>query len=68
MWLSLPETEIVAIADADATGLAAELKKLKLTKGYADYHAMLAETKSDLVAIGPRHIDQHRDMCLAAIA
>jgi predicted dehydrogenase len=68
MWLSLLETEIVAVADADATGLAAELKKLKLTKGYSDYHAMLAETKPDLVAIGPRHIDQHRDMCLAAIA
>ncbi len=68
MWSFLPETEIVAIADADATGLAAELKKLNVTKGYADYLKMLTETKPDIVAIGPRHIDQHRDMCLAAIA
>lgn len=69
MWLSMPETEIVAVADADATGLEAELKKLKVpsAKGFADYRAMLKEMKPDIAAIGPRHIDQHREMCLAAI-
>ncbi len=67
MWLSVPATEIVAVADADADGLAAELKKLKVAKGFADYRAMLSEAKADIVAIGPRHIDQHRDMCIAAI-
>jgi len=67
MWLGVPETEIVAVADADAKGLAAGLKKLKVTKGYADYRAMLGEMQADIVAIGPRHIDQHRDMCLASI-
>ena len=67
MWLKVPATEIVAVADADAKGLEAELKKLKVTKGFADYRAMLKETKPDIVAIGPRHIDQHRDMTLAAI-
>lgn len=70
MWLAMPETEIVAVADADANGLAAELKKLKVpsAKGFADYRAMLKEMKPDIAAIGPRHIDQHRDMCMAAIA
>jgi len=67
MWLHLPETEIVAVADADAKGLAAEMKKLKLNKGFADYRAMLVETKPDIVSIALRHIDQHRDMALAAI-
>jgi predicted dehydrogenase len=67
MWLQLPETQIVAVADADAKGLEGTLKKLKLTRGFADYRAMLAEAKPDIVAIGPRHIDQHRDMALAAI-
>ncbi len=67
MWLKLPEVAIVAVADADAKGLAAELKKLKVEKGFADYRAMLRETRPDIVAIGPRHIDQHRDMVLAAI-
>ena len=67
MWLSVPETEIVAVADADPAGLTAEMKKLKITKGFADYREMLREMKADIVAIGPRHIDQHRDMCLAAV-
>jgi len=67
MWLNIPETEIVAVADADADGLAAEQKKLKVARGFADYQQMLAETKPDIVAIGVRHIDQHRDMLLAAI-
>jgi predicted dehydrogenase len=67
MWLSMPETEIVGVADADAKGLADELKKLKVEKGFADYHKMLAELKPEIVAIGPRHIDQHRDMMMAAI-
>ena len=67
MWATIPSTEIVAIADADDKGLQGQLKKFKVNKGYADYHVMLSELKPDIVAIGPRHIDQHRDMCLAAI-
>lgn len=67
MWLKMPETEIVGIADADAAGLAAERKKLKDAPGFADYRAMLKEVKPDIVAIGPRHVDEHRDMLLAAI-
>ncbi|HYF36913.1 MAG TPA: Gfo/Idh/MocA family oxidoreductase [Prosthecobacter sp.] len=67
MWRDIPETEIVAVADADEKGLAAELKKLKVEKGFADYRKMLTETKPEIVSIGPRHVDQHRDMALAAI-
>jgi predicted dehydrogenase len=67
MWLKLPETEIVAVADADSKGLATAQKKLNVSKGFADYRQMLAQTKPDLVAIGPRHIDQHRDMAMATI-
>jgi predicted dehydrogenase len=67
MWLQLPETEIVAVADADAKGLEGALKKLKVSQGFADYRRMLGETKPDIVAVCPRHIDQHRDMALAAI-
>jgi len=67
LWLKIPTVEIVAVADADDQGLRAELKKLKVETGYADYRAMLTEVKPDIVAIGPRHIDQHRDMLLAAI-
>lgn len=66
MWLSVPATEIVAVADPDAKGLEAELKKLKVpAKGFADYKQMLTEVKPYIVAIGPREIDQHRDMVMA---
>lgn len=66
MWLKLPETEIVAVADAEAKGLAAAQQKLKVTRGFANYRQMLAEVKPDIVAIGMRHVDQHRDVAVAA--
>lgn len=67
MWLKVPGAQIVAVADADERGLADAQKKLNLSRGYTDYRKMLAEAKADIVSIGPRHIDQHRDMTLAAI-
>lgn len=68
VWLKIPQCEIVAVADADEKGLAAAAARLKAPKTFADYRAMLDETKPDIVAIGPRWLDQHRDMCLAAAA
>jgi len=67
MWLHVPQTEIVAVADADPQGLAAAQKRLKVAQGFGDYGRMLAETRPDLVAICPRYVDQHCDMALAAI-
>lgn len=67
MWLKIPESELVAVADADAKGLQGAQAKLKLNKGYADYRKMLEEVKPDIVSIGPRHIDQHHEMVMAAI-
>lgn len=65
MWEKLPETELVAVADADVKGLAAAQQKLKVTRGFTDYRKMLAEVKPDVVAIGMRHADQHRDVAVA---
>ena len=67
VWLRVPEVELAAVADADAAGLAKAQKKLKLEKGFADYRQMLAEVKPEIVAVAPRHLDEHRDMALAAI-
>ena len=68
VWLQIPATRIVAVADADPKGLAAEAKKLGGVKAYADYKVMLAEAKPDIAAICPRHIHEHHDMILAAVA
>jgi len=66
VWLELPETELVAVADADANGLASAVKRLGDVKGFADYREMLDKVKPDLVAVAPRWLDQHRDMVVAA--
>jgi predicted dehydrogenase len=67
VWLRMPEVELAAVADADAAGLEKAKKKLKLERGFADYRQMLTEVKPDIVAVAPRHVDEHRDMTLAAI-
>lgn len=67
MWLRIPEAEIVAVADPDAAGLQAARKKLGAAAGYADYRRMLEEAGPEIVAIGPRHIDQHHAMTLACV-
>lgn len=67
VWLNLPETQIVGVADADANGLEKAKQKLKVDSGFADFHKMLADLKPDLVAVCPRHADQHHAMTLAAI-
>jgi predicted dehydrogenase len=68
VWLKIPQTKIVAVADADPKGLAVSAQKLGGVKAFADYRMMLAEIKPDIVAICPRHIHEHRDMIVAAIA
>jgi len=67
VWLKIPQTKIVAVADADPAGLAVAAQKLGGVKAFADYRVMLAEAKPDIVAICPRHIHEHRDMIVAAV-
>jgi predicted dehydrogenase len=59
---------VVGVADADPAGLAATCRKLGGVPGFPDYRVMLRDVKPDIVAVGPRHIDQHHDMCLEAVA
>ena len=66
VWRSIPGCEIVAVADADPQGRAAALQRLHVTQGYADYRQMLDEVQPQIVSIGPRWIDQHCDMVVAA--
>lgn len=66
VWGELPNCQVVGVADTAPAGLAEAVKRVKASKGYADYRQMLDEAKPDIVAIGPRWLDQHRDMVLAA--
>jgi len=66
MWRSVPGCEVVAVADADAGGLAEATRRLDGAAGFSDYREMLTRVKPDIVAIAPRHMDQHLAMVLAA--
>jgi len=66
VWLSVPHTRIVAVADADEGGRAQAVRRLKAPKGYADWRRMIEEERPDLISIGPRWLDQHHDMVVGA--
>ena len=61
------DVTLVAVADADATGLAKALKSSGAPKGYADYRQMLEREKPQVVVIASRHTDQHHAMAIAAL-
>ncbi|CAN5148747.1 Gfo/Idh/MocA family oxidoreductase [soil metagenome] len=70
LWVRHPETVVVAVADAGPGGLAKAGERLGLADDgrFADYRAMLTTASPDIVAVCPRHLDQHAEMLLAAIA
>jgi predicted dehydrogenase len=66
VWSAFEQTSVVAVADPDADGRAAAVKRLRATRGYADYRQMLREEKPDLVGVGPRWLDDREQMVTAA--
>jgi predicted dehydrogenase len=66
VWLEIPDCEIVGVSDADAEGRAEAVKRLHGPPAFADYREMLDAVKPDIVAIGPRWLDQHCEMVVAA--
>jgi predicted dehydrogenase len=65
-FVGLDNCQTVAVADDDKVGLAAMAKKHQVDQAFADYREMLDKAKPDIVVIGQRWIDQHRDMAVAA--
>ena len=66
VWLEMPNCKIVGVADADENGLAEAVKRLQAPQGFRDYRQLMDELKPDIVALGPRWIDQHCEMVVAA--
>ena len=67
VWLEFPDTEIIAVADADAKGLEREQGKTGAKHAFADFREMISQTRPEIVAVCPRHVDQHHQMIMAAI-
>jgi predicted dehydrogenase len=66
VWKHFPNTQIVAIADDNAQGLAKAGERLQVRALYADYQKMLREERPDIVAVAPRWVDCHQEMVIAA--
>jgi predicted dehydrogenase len=67
MWKGIPEASVVAVADLVAEGLSSACERLPGAEGFGDYRLMLQDVRPDIVAIAPRHVDQHLEMVLAAV-
>ncbi|MBI1387030.1 MAG: hypothetical protein GC154_01105 [bacterium] len=63
----LPNVEVVAVADQDESGGRKAQERSGARRLYRDYREMLDREKPDLVCIGPRQPDCHKDMALDAI-
>ncbi|MBA3316274.1 MAG: Gfo/Idh/MocA family oxidoreductase [Planctomycetota bacterium] len=66
VWRDVMRANVVAVADDDEAGRGEAARRTGAPSLYADYREMLDAERPDVVAIGPRWLDQHRDMCLAA--
>jgi predicted dehydrogenase len=66
LFVDLPGTELVAVADESAEGLAAAAKRLGLSRTFSDWRRMLDEVRPEIVAICMRHVDSHAEMAIAA--
>ncbi len=68
VFQNLDHVTVAAVADANPEGLKKAAERSQALRQYSDYREMLEKEKPDLVSIGPRHPDCHKDMALAAIA
>ncbi len=63
--LDQPKLQVVAVADDNPEGRARGAKRLHVDKTYGDYREMLQRERPQLVVVGPRWLDPHKDMILA---
>src|SRR4029077_11761438 len=66
-WKSLPEVEIVALADDNEKGRVAAVERTGAKTAYADYREMLDKEKPAIVSICQRWIDRHHEMIMACV-
>lgn len=63
----VPGVELVALADADASGRVKAQVRTKAPRVYADYREMLDKERPQLVSVSPRWTDQRHAMVKAAL-
>lgn len=65
VWKSFDNVEIIAVADENDKGREAAAKRSGAKNAYADYREMLEKEKPQIVSVGDRFLDLHRDMVVA---
>lgn len=70
MWANVGRTEVVGWADGGAKpeAVAAASAKFKGARCFVEYEQMLAEVRPEIVAVCPRHVEQHSALVHAAAA
>jgi len=63
----VPNIEVVAVADPDATGRARAAQHSNAKKQYADYREMLRVERPELIIIAPRQTVRHHEMAMTAL-
>lgn len=66
VWGAIPSVKLVAVADENEAGLTSAKQRLKSPAAYANYREMLEKERPQIVGIGPRWIDQHAELAIAA--
>lgn len=66
LFLDLPGTELVAVADESTEGLAAAASRLGLARTFPEWRRMLDEARPEIVVLCMRHVDCHAEMAIAA--
>jgi predicted dehydrogenase len=64
----IPSVQVTAVADPVVEACAKTAQRVGAEHTYADWRAMLEKEKPDLVAIGPRWVEQRVEMISAAAA
>ena len=67
IFSGLPGINVVAVADPEPEGRAKALARTRAKQGYENYRQMLEAERPHLVAVSPRHTDQHHAMTSAAL-
>ena len=65
VWKLHKHVDVVGLADPDEAGRAKHAAEANAVRTYVDYREMLENEKPDLVAIGPRWADRHKEYLLA---
>ncbi|MFM8619499.1 MAG: Gfo/Idh/MocA family protein [Opitutaceae bacterium] len=68
VWLKVPGLRVLAVSDPDEAGRNAALRRTGAARSFADHRPMFTAARPDLVAVCPRHVDQHAAIMLDAIA